>query len=77
MNSLIIRRVLDEADYMIKTNNTIRNKATINKTMMTNLPNVILDWLLFIVRALYIKLHLQKYSYLCLRTIVLESMFLL
>jgi putative DeoR family transcriptional regulator (stage III sporulation protein D) len=48
MNSLIIKRVLDEAYYMIKTNETIRNiaivfnvsKSTVHKDLHERLQNI-------------------------------------
>lgn len=48
MNSLITKRVLDEAYYMIKTNNTIReiasifnvSKSTVHKDLHERLANI-------------------------------------
>ena len=53
MNSLIIRRVLDEADYMIKTNNTIREIAKIFNVSKSTVHKDLHERLLEIDTSLY------------------------
>ncbi len=55
MNSLISRRVIDEAEYIIKTNNTIRDIAKVFKVSKSTVHKDLHDRLIDIDKNLYLR----------------------
>lgn len=55
MNSMIMKRVLDEADYIIKTNETVRKIATIFSVSKSTVHKDLHERLLEIDKELYKK----------------------
>ncbi|MDD2392234.1 MAG: sporulation transcriptional regulator SpoIIID [Bacilli bacterium] len=55
MNSMIMKRVLDEADYIIKTNDTVRKIATVFSVSKSTVHKDLHERLLEIDKVLYKK----------------------
>ena len=55
MNSLISRRVIDEAEYIIETNNTIRDIAKVFKVSKSTVHKDLHDRLIDIDKNLYLR----------------------
>lgn len=57
MNSLIIKRILDEANYIINTKDTIREIAKVFKISKSTVHKDLRDRLLYINKSLYSKVN--------------------
>lgn len=57
MNSLISKRVIDEANYILETNNTIRDIAKVFKVSKSTVHKDLHDRLVDINDALYLKVN--------------------
>ena len=57
MNSLISKRVIDEAKYMLETKQTIREIAIIFKVSKSTVHKVLHDRLIEIDNTLYVKIN--------------------
>ena len=53
MNSLMIKRILDEANYMIKTKDTIRKIANVFKVSKSTVHKDLHERLLYVDKKLY------------------------
>lgn len=62
MNSKIVKRVLEEADYMLKTGETVRDLAKIFKVSKSTVHKDLHERLLDIDKKLYVKIdEILKY----------------